>query len=61
MAGYLLRPVKNKKMINKEHVWLVCIAIGPITAYLSVFSPAFSLLAVVFLIIGLKGVLVDIM
>jgi len=47
--------------MKKEHIWLSCMAIGPLTAYAAVFYPGASILAIVFLIIGLKGVLVDIM
>jgi hypothetical protein len=53
--------VKNKEMIKKEHVWLACIALGPITAYLAVYNTTYSLLAMALIVIGLKGVLVDIM
>jgi hypothetical protein len=49
------------KRIKKEHIWLSCIAIGPILAFAAVYYPALSVLAVVFIVIGLKGVLVDIM
>lgn len=47
--------------MQKHHVWFSFIALGPLTAYLAVFNPAFSILAVVFMIIGAKGILVDIL
>jgi len=47
--------------IKKEHVWLGCMAVGPIMAFGAVYYPALSVLAVVFILIGLKGILVDIM
>jgi hypothetical protein len=47
--------------MKKEHVWLGCMVIGPITAFLAVFYPAMIMVAIAFFIIGLKGVLVDIM
>lgn len=53
--------MKYFKKIKKEHVWLSCIAIGPILAYLAVFFPAISVIALIFIIIGLKGILVHIM
>ena len=49
------------KSVKKEHVWLSCMAIGPMMAFGAVYYPALSVLAVAFLVIGLKGVLVDIM
>ena len=48
-------------MVKKHHVWLGCIAIGPLVSFGAVYCPALSILAVVFVIIGLKGILVDIM
>jgi hypothetical protein len=53
--------MESKKKIKKEHFWLSCIVIGPITAFLAVFYPALSVLAIVFIIIGVKGILVDIL
>lgn len=47
--------------MTKENVWLGCIALGPITAYAAVFWPTMSLLAIIFLVIGLKGIIFDIM
>jgi hypothetical protein len=49
------------KKVTKEHVWLSCIAIGPLLAFGAVYYPALSVLAVVFMIIGLKGILGDVM
>jgi len=49
------------KNIKKEHVWLYCIAIGPMMAFSAVYYHALSVLAIAFIIIGLKGILVDIM
>jgi len=53
--------MKHVKKIKKEHVWLGCMAVGPLMAYSAVFYPGLSVLAVAFIVIGLKGVLVDIM
>jgi membrane-bound ClpP family serine protease len=53
--------MKHPKKITKEHVWLSCMIIGPITSFLAVFSPSFSILAIIFMVIGIKGVLVDVM
>lgn len=53
--------MKQIKKIKKEQVWLTCIAIGPLIAFAAVYYPALSVLAVVFMIIGLKGILVDVM
>jgi hypothetical protein len=49
------------KSIKKEHVWLGCMAVGPLTAFLAVYYPGLTVLATIFILIGLKGVLVDIM
>ncbi len=46
---------------DKKTIWLACILIGPILAFLSVFYNAMIVLAIIVLIIGIKGVLVDIM
>jgi hypothetical protein len=51
----------KKKRLRRQHVWLGCMAVGPLTAYAAVFYPALSMIAVVLLIIGLKGTLMDIM
>jgi uncharacterized membrane protein len=53
--------MKRLNKITKEHFWLSCMVIGPITAFLAVFSPSFSILAIIFMIIGIKGILVDVM
>ena len=47
--------------MEKHHVWLGCIAIGPMVSFGAVYYPALSVLAVVFIVIGLKGILSDIM
>jgi hypothetical protein len=52
---------KLKELKKRENIWLSCIVIGPLTAFFAVFNPAFSVLAIIFMIIGIKGVLVDIM
>jgi len=53
--------MKEKKKITKEHIWLGCMAVGPIMAYSAVFYPGMTMIAAIFLIIGIKGVLVDVM
>ena len=47
--------------MEKHHIWYSFLALGPITAFLAVFNPSFSVLAVVFMIIAAKGILVDIL
>lgn len=53
--------MKNIKKITKEHVWLSCIVIGPMMAFGAVYYPALSVLAIAFIIVGLKGILMDVM
>ena len=53
--------MKQLKKFKKEHFWLICIILGPLIAYYSVFSPSLIILALIFLVLGLKGVLCDIM
>ncbi len=53
--------MKHLKKIKKEHIWLSCIVIGPLLSYLAIFSPVISVLALVFIILGIKGILVQIM
>jgi len=53
--------MKKLKKIQREYIWLGLIALGPIIAYLAVFNPAISLLGVIFIFIGLKGILLEIM
>jgi hypothetical protein len=53
--------MKQIKKIKKEQVWLTCIAVGPLLAFSAVYYPALSVLAVAFMVIGLKGILVDVM
>jgi len=45
--------------IEREHVWMACIAIGPVLAFLAVYYPILSILAFIFIIIGIKGILYD--
>ena len=49
--------MKSVIKITNEHVWLGCLAVGPLMAYGAIYNPAFSVLAVVFIIIGIKGTL----
>ena len=53
--------MKEDKKITKEHIWLGCMAVGPIMAYSAVFHPCMIMIALIFLIIGIKGVLMDVM
>jgi hypothetical protein len=53
--------MKSVKKIKREHIWLGCMAVGPIMAFSAVYYPALSVLAAVFILIGLKGILLDIM
>ena len=53
--------MKRLKQITKEQVWLGCIVIGAILAYAAIYSPVWSILALVFLIIGFKGVFYHVM
>lgn len=50
----------KKNKIKKEQFYLSCIVIGPCLAYASVFYPALSVLAIVFIVIGIKGILVHV-
>ena len=47
--------------MEKHHIWYTCIILGPLTAYAAVFYPIMSILALVFFIIGAKGILLDIL
>lgn len=47
----------DKIKITKESLWLGCITIGPLLAYLSVYYPALIIIAVIFIVIGIKGIL----
>jgi len=49
------------KNIKKEQVWLGCLVIGPILALLAVYYPGLTILAIIFIVIGLKGVLLHVM
>jgi hypothetical protein len=49
------------KKIPKEHVWLTFIVAGPILAYFALFYPGLIMVSAAFIIIGLKGVLGDVM
>jgi hypothetical protein len=51
----------DKIKITKESLWLGCIAIGPIMAYLAVYYPALTIIAVIFTMIGIKGILTHVM
>jgi hypothetical protein len=56
-----MKHLKKIKKIKKEHIWLSCMAIGPITAYAAVFNPSLSIIAIIFTIVGIKGILVHVM
>jgi hypothetical protein len=58
---FISQRMKTLGKIKKEHVWLGCIVIGPILAFGAVYYPGLSVLAAAFILIGLKGILVDIM
>lgn len=45
----------------KHYIWFGCITVGPLLAYASAFSPRTSVLAIVFIIVGAKGILLDIL
>ncbi len=49
------------KKVTKEYVWLSCLVIGPILALLAVYYPGLTILAIIFIVIGLKGVLLHVM
>jgi hypothetical protein len=53
--------MKKIKEITKEDVWLGCIAIGPLLAFGAIYYPALSILAVIFIMIGIKGILTHVM
>ena len=53
--------MKHVKKIKKEHVWLGCMALGPLTAYAAVYNPALVIIAVIFMMIGIKGILTHVM
>jgi hypothetical protein len=48
-------------MIHKEKIWLSCMAIGPLMAFGAVYYPALSVIAVVFIMIGIKGIMEHVM
>ena len=56
-----MKLLKKIKKIKKEDVWLSCMVIGPILAYFAVFNPSLSIIAIIFIIIGIKGILVHVM
>lgn len=47
--------------MKRENIWLTFVVLGPIMAFLAVFYPALSILALIFMIIGVKGVKYDIL
>ncbi|MEI6528482.1 MAG: hypothetical protein WCO10_02300 [bacterium] len=49
------------KNIKREHIWLGFLVLGPITAFSSVYYPALIIIAVIFILIGLKGVFYDLL
>ena len=49
------------KKVKKEHIWLSCMAVGPVIAYGAVYNPSLSIIAIIFMIIGIKGILVHVM
>ena len=49
------------KKIERHHFWLGCMAVGPLTGYLAVFYPPFSILSIAIMIIGVKGVMFDVL
>jgi uncharacterized membrane protein len=52
---------KAKSSIKRENVWLGLIALSPITAILGVYNHSLTLLGFIFLIIGIKGVMYDVL
>jgi hypothetical protein len=53
--------MKTIRKIKKEQVWLGCTIVGPILAFAAVYYPALSVLAIIFIIIGIKGILTHVM
>jgi hypothetical protein len=53
--------MKKITNIKKEHVWLFCMGLGPMIAFTAVFYPAISIIAIIFMIIGIKGILTHVM
>ena len=47
------------KNIKREDVWLGCMALGLLTAFGAVYNPALSVVAIIFLVIGIKGIRYD--
>ena len=47
--------------IEKEQVWLGCTAVGAVMAYLAVYDPSMIMLALIFIIVGIKGILFHVM
>jgi hypothetical protein len=45
--------------MKRENFWLGLLTLSPITALSAVFYPALSLAAIILLIIGIKGVMYD--
>jgi len=53
--------MKHLKKIKMEHVWVTCMVAGPLLAFAAVYYPALSVIAIIFIVIGLKGILTHIM
>jgi len=47
------------KPIERKNVWLSFITLGPLTAYGAIYDRSLILLAVIFIIIGIKGIRYD--
>ncbi len=45
--------------MDRKYLWFGFMTAGPLTAYAAVFYPALSVLAIILIIIGLKGVMYD--
>ena len=45
--------------MKKETFWLTCVAAVPILVFFSAYNPSLALLALIFLIIGIKGIKYD--
>jgi hypothetical protein len=51
--------MKKLKTVKRENVWLSCLAASPVLAFFAVFNTSLALLGLVLLIIGVKGVMYD--
>ena len=45
----------------KHYVWFGCLGLGSLAAYVAVYFPVISVLAIILLIIAAKGILLDIL